>query len=136
VGAVHDCETAVTRHPGIHRRRTNGQRPYNQPTGASFEALIDVIPFGKLETPERAIAWPPDADVVMNVAAFSAVFENSLRVQVCPNSSPDRHEGRNVQDVRRLSETYTDAGNVNRLPVEEADDCELTSIPPWQEPFS
>jgi len=56
-----------------------------QPTGASFETIIDIIPFGKLETTERTIAWPPDADVVMNVATFSDVFENSLRLQVRPD---------------------------------------------------
>src|SRR5258708_33447288 len=99
---------------------------------------MDVSSFGKLETSERTIAWRPDAEVVMNVAAFSDVFENSLRVQVRPNlnipvaSLPglivlklfawlDRHEGRDVQDIRRLVETYTVAGNVNRLYEEEAD---------------
>jgi predicted nucleotidyltransferase len=82
----------------------------------SQRSLI-IIPFGKLETAERTIAWPPDADVVMNVAAFSDVFENSLRVQVCPDliipaaslhglivlklfAWLDRHEGRDVQDSR------------------------------------
>jgi predicted nucleotidyltransferase len=106
-----------------------------------LETIIDIIPFGKLETAERTIAWPPDADVVMNVAAFSDVFEKSLRVQVRPDliipvaSLPgfivlklfawlDRHEGRDVQDIRRLIETYTDAGNVNRLYEEEADELE------------
>jgi hypothetical protein len=68
----------------------------------------------------------PEADVVMNVAAFSDVFENSLHVQVRPDliirvaSLPglmvlklfawlDRHEGRDAQDIRRLIETYPDA---------------------------
>ena len=60
----------------------------------------------------------------------SDVFENSLRVQV-PGlivlklfAWLDRHEGRDVQDIRRLIETYTDAGNVNRLYEEEADELE------------
>jgi len=69
------------------------------------------------------------------------VFENSLRVQIRRDliipvaSLPglivlklfawlDRHEGRDVQDIRRLIETYTDAGNVNRLYEEEADELE------------
>jgi len=127
--------------PGFTDKGRNAQRLYYQPTGASFETIIDIIPFGKLETAERTIAWPPDADIVMNVAAFSDVFENSLRVQVRPDliipvaSLPglivlklfawlDRHEGRDVQDIRRLIETYTDAGNVNRLYEEEADELE------------
>src|ERR1700723_1352941 len=127
--------------PGFTDKGRNAQRLYCQPTGASFETIIDIIPFGKLETAERTIAWPPDADVVMNVGAFWDVFENSLSVQAPPNliipvaSLPglmvlklfawlDRHEGRDVQDIRRLIETYTDAGNVNRFYEEEADERE------------
>jgi predicted nucleotidyltransferase len=127
--------------PGFTDKGRNGQRLYYQPGGASFETFIDIIPFGKLETAERTIVWPPDADVVMNVAAFSDVFENSLRAQLRPGliipvaSLPglivlklfawlDRHEVRDVQDIRRLMETYTDAGNVNRLYEEEADELE------------
>lgn len=127
--------------PGFTDKGRNTQRLYYQPTGASFETIIDIIPFAKLETAERTIAWPPDADVVMNVAAFSDVFENSLCVQVRSDliipvaSLPglivlklfawlDRHEGRDVQDIRRLIETYTDAGNVNRLYEEESVELE------------
>jgi predicted nucleotidyltransferase len=127
--------------PGFADKGRNAQRLYYQPPSAAFETIIDIIPFGQLETAERTIAWPPDADVVMNVAAFSDVLENLLRVQVRPDliipvaSLPglivlklfawlDRHEGRDVQDIRRLIETYTDAGNVNRLYEEEADELE------------
>src|ERR1700712_106408 len=56
--------------PGFTDKGRNAQRLYYQPTGASFETIIDIIPFGKLETAERTIAWPPDADVVMNVRPF------------------------------------------------------------------
>jgi predicted nucleotidyltransferase len=125
--------------PGFTDRGRNAQRLHYQPTGASFDTSIDIIPFGKLETAERTIAWPPDADVVMNVAAFKDVLENSLRIQVRPDflipvaSLPglivlklfawlDRHEVRDVQDIRRLIETYTDAGNISRLYEEEADE--------------
>jgi predicted nucleotidyltransferase len=127
--------------PAFTDKGRNAQRLYYQPTGASFETIIDIIPFGKLETAERTIVWPPDADVVMSMAAFSDVFENSLRVQVRPGliipvaSLPglivlklfawlDRHEERDVQDIRRLIETYTDAGNVDRLYEEEDDELE------------
>jgi predicted nucleotidyltransferase len=127
--------------PGFTDKGRNAQRMYYKPTGAPFETIIDIIPFGKLEAADRTIAWPPDADVVMNVAAFPEVLENSLSIQVRPGliipvaSLPglivlklfawlDRHEGRDVQDIRRLIETYTDAGNVNRLYEEEADELE------------
>jgi predicted nucleotidyltransferase len=90
----------------------------------------------------------------MNVAAFSDVFENSLRVQARPDliipvaSLPglmvlklfawlDRHEERDVQDIRRLIETYTDTGNVNRLYEEEIVNWRgLASTLSWPELFS
>jgi predicted nucleotidyltransferase len=131
--------------PGFTDKGRSTQRLIYQPTGASFETIIDIIPFGKLETADRTIAWPPVADVVMNVAAFSDVFENSVNVQVCPGlfipvaSLPgltvlklfawlDRHEERDVQDIRRLMETYTDAGNVDRLYDEEGNELERVNF--------
>jgi predicted nucleotidyltransferase len=59
---------------GFVDRRGNLQRLYYEPPGTSFESVIDVIPFGKLESPDRTIAWPPSGDVVMNVAAFTDVL--------------------------------------------------------------
>jgi predicted nucleotidyltransferase len=131
--------------PGFIDKGRSAQRLHYQPTGASFETIIDIIPFGKLETADRIIAWPPDADVVMNVAAFSDVFESSVNVQVrldlfipvasLPGLSVlklfawlDRHEERDVQDIRRLMETYTDAGNVSRLYQEEGDELDRVSF--------
>jgi predicted nucleotidyltransferase len=125
--------------PGFTDKGRSGQRLYYQNAGARFETIVDIIPFGNLETAERTIAWPPDAHVVMNVAAFSDVFENSLRVQVHPHliisvaSLPgltilklfawlDRHEDRDVHDLRKLMETYTDAGNLDRLYDEESEE--------------
>ena len=110
----------------------------------SFETVIDIIPFGKLEAADRTIAWPADADVVTNVAAFSDVFTSLLVVEVeegllipVPSLAGlvvlklfawlDRQDGKDVQDIRRLLETYTDAGNVDRLYEEEAEELELAS---------
>jgi len=94
-----------------------------------------------LETVDRTIAWPPDADVVMNVVAFSDVFESSVIIEVSSDLSIpvtslpglivlklfawlDRHYERDVQDIRRLLETYTDAGNFDRLYEEETGELE------------
>jgi predicted nucleotidyltransferase len=127
--------------PGFTDKGRSGQRLYYQPEDAQFGTVVDIIPFGKLETAERKIAWPPDADVVMNVAAFSDVFENTLRVQLRPDlvipvaSLPglavlklfawlDRHEDRDVQDLRKLMEKYADVGNLDRLYEEEVEELE------------
>ena len=75
----------------------------------------------------------------MNIVAFSNAFENAIVVDVQPNLSVpvtslpglailklfawlDRHYDRDVQDIRKLIETYTDAGNVERLYEEENDE--------------
>src|SRR5271170_5700979 len=73
--------------PGFTDKGRNAQRLYYRPTGASFKTIIDIIPFGKLETAERTIAWPPDADVVMNVAAFS----ECIRELAARTGSPRPH---------------------------------------------
>jgi predicted nucleotidyltransferase len=131
--------------PGLTNKGRNTQRLYYQPTGVEFETIIDIIPFGKLETADRTIAWPPDADIVMNVAAFSDVFQTSVIVQVRPDllipvpslaglvalklfAWLDRNDGKDVQDIRRLLETYTDAGNADRLYEEEAEELALVGF--------
>ena len=42
--------------PGFTDKGRNAQRLYYQPAGGSFETIIDMIPFGKLETVEGTIA--------------------------------------------------------------------------------
>jgi predicted nucleotidyltransferase len=135
----------LLRVPGFTDKGRIRQRLYYQPTGVSFETIIDIIPFGKLEAADRTIAWPPDADVVMNVAAFTDVFTSLLVVEIeegllipVPSLAGlavlklfawlDRQDGKDVQDIRRLLETYTDAGNEDRLYEEEADELELVGF--------
>jgi len=94
---------------------------------------------------DRTKAWPPDADVVMNVAAFSDVFTSLLVVEVeegllipVPSLAGlvalklfawlDRRDGKDVQDIRRLLKTHTDAGNVDRLYEKEAEELELVGF--------
>jgi predicted nucleotidyltransferase len=119
----------------------NVQRVFFRETLDSHETVIDIIPFGGVEAKDRTIAWPPDADIVMNVAAFSEVFESSLTLSIAPDLTInvpslaglmllklfawlDRRDDRDVQDIRRLLETYADAGNEERLYDEIADELE------------
>ena len=123
--------------PGFIDKGRDKQRLFYQQAPAAPETTIDIIPFGKLEAGDRTIAWPPDAEVVMNVAAFSDVFKGALVVELEPTLQIpipslaglvilklfawlDRRDGRDVQDLRRLLETYTEAGNEDRL-YEEGD---------------
>lgn len=40
--------------------------------------LLDLIPFGAIETSDRAIGWPPDEAFVMSTLGFREVYEFSL----------------------------------------------------------
>lgn len=40
--------------------------------GAAETVIVDLIPFGDIETAERTIAWPPKGDTIMHVAGFVA----------------------------------------------------------------
>jgi predicted nucleotidyltransferase len=125
--------------PGFFDKKREIHRLHYTPAGAKIEIAIDMIPFGQVANSEQKIEWPPSADVVMNVAAFSDVFASSVEVQInAYHSIPvaslpgliilklfawfDRRDDRDVVDIRRLMESYADAGNLDRLYDEENDE--------------
>lgn len=127
---------------GFTTKGRNPQRLYYSLPHTQFDTIIDIIPFGNLEKADRTIAWPPDADIVVNVAAFSDVFGSSIVIEIEPGLSIpvpslaglvilklfawlDRRDAKDVQDIRKILETYTDAGNVDRLYDEEPNELEL-----------
>jgi predicted nucleotidyltransferase len=95
--------------------------------------IVDLIPFGGVETAERTIAWPPEEDIVMRVTGFSDGLESAVSVRLDQNliipvvSLPvllvlklfawrDRkHEMRDAPDICTLLRQYGDAGNEDRL---------------------
>jgi predicted nucleotidyltransferase len=95
--------------------------------------IVDLIPFGGVETAERTIAWPPEEDIVMRVTGFSDGLESAVAVRLDQNlvipvvSLPvllvlklfawtDRkHEKRDAPDIYTLLRQYGDAGNEDRL---------------------
>jgi predicted nucleotidyltransferase len=95
--------------------------------------IVDLIPFGGIETAERTIAWPPEEDIVMRVTGFSDGLESAGPVRLDQNliirvvSLPvllvlklfawrDRkHEMRDAPDIYTLLRQYGDAGNEDRL---------------------
>lgn len=99
--------------------------------------VVDLIPFGGLESADRTIAWPPDEDIVMRVAGFSDALESAIPVclekdfVILVVSLPmllvlklfawvDRkHEKRDAPDIYTLLRQYSDAGNEDRLYGEE-----------------
>lgn len=101
-------------------------------TGA--ELPVDLIPFRGVTTPDYMIEWPPNRDVVMNVAGFEEALESSVsllvedglsvRVASIPGLAVlklvawmDRRNitNKDATDLYRLIATYGDAGITDRL---------------------
>jgi predicted nucleotidyltransferase len=90
--------------------------------------VLDLIPFGGVETAERTIAWPPEQEVVMRVTGFSDGLESAVPLRLDQNlvipvvSLPvllvlklfawkDRkHEMRDAPDTCTVLRQYGDAG--------------------------
>jgi predicted nucleotidyltransferase len=101
--------------------------------------IVDLIPFGGVETADRTIAWPPEENIVMRVTGFSDGLESAVPVRLDQNliipvvSLPvllvlklfawkDRkHEMRDAPDLYTLLRQYGDAGNEDRLFGEDMD---------------
>lgn len=127
--------------PGFVDEHREAQRLHYTPPGSGVSIVVDIIPFGRLATAEQKIEWPPDADVVMNVAAFSDALASCVEIQVDATliipvvSLPgliilklfawlDRRDDRDVIDIQRLMETYADTGNTDRLYEQESEELE------------
>jgi predicted nucleotidyltransferase len=137
----HEVKQMLVATPGFVDRGRQVQRLYYKPPGFEVEAIVDIIPFGGLATNGQTIAWPPDQDVVMNVAAFQDVLAAAVAIQVAESRSIpvaslaglavlklsawlDRHDSRDAADIERLMETYADAGNADRLYESEGEELE------------
>lgn len=58
----------------------HGFREMDRPhrLGAPSGTPLDLIPFGAIETSDRAIGWPPDEAFVLSTVGFSEVYDFSL----------------------------------------------------------
>lgn len=50
--------------------------------GDTYGVQLDLVPFGPLEAPPGAIAWPPDGDIVMNVLGFQEAVDTAQEVDI------------------------------------------------------
>jgi predicted nucleotidyltransferase len=104
-----------------------------------FSIPVDLIPFRGVASANQMIAWPPDRDVVLNVAGFEEAWGSSLPVEVEDGftvrvaSVPglallkliawaDRgvQNNKDAADLYRLLATYSEAGNLDRLYDQES----------------
>jgi predicted nucleotidyltransferase len=96
---------------------------------------IDLVPFGKVESEDRTIAWPPRGDIVLDVFGFQEARATAIDV-VLPGPAlahlvtlpalallkivcwQDRHSKsprKDAQDLMLILSSYLDAGNTDRL---------------------
>lgn len=106
---------------------------YRSP-GRKHGIPLDLLPYGSIERADSTIAWPPDMDVVLNVAGFSEARRSAVLVEIAPafavsvTSLPslavlkliawrDRNlsSAKDASDFLLIARHYHDAGNVDRL---------------------
>ena len=63
-------------------KETTSQHRLLSPT----ETVVDIVPFGDVESEDASIAWPPKGDVIMNVLGFKEACDNAewVRIQEAP----------------------------------------------------
>lgn len=98
--------------------------------------MIDIIPFGGLESPEGSIAWPPQGEPTMSTIGFQNAFDSSEIVRIALDPPCDikvctpvglammkliawgqMYPGRrdDAKDIHYILTNYIDAGNEDRL---------------------
>jgi len=106
-------------------------------TGSSTP--VDLIPFGGVAS-AGSIAWPPNRDIVLNVAGFEEALDPSVLIEIEKGltarvastagltllkltawADRGRETNKDAADIYRLLTTYADAGNIDRLYDRELD---------------
>ncbi len=89
--------------------------------GAGVELPVDLIPFRGGSSSDYMIEWPPDRDIVLNVAGFEEAFASSLSLRVEEGfnirvaSIPGLALLKLVAWLDRRHSTSKDAADVQRL---------------------
>jgi len=103
--------------------------------------VVDLLPFGAIERPDRTIAWPPAEDVVMSTLGFVEVASTTIPTTLPGGVTVDvagpvgltllklvawsdrrlTRPGSDAYDLTILLRNYLDAGQEDRLYYEAAD---------------
>jgi predicted nucleotidyltransferase len=128
---IKDCLTSLSRFEEVAGA---AHRLICKPTNVSYKFLVDLIPFGGLESSKNTIAWPPDMRVMMNVTGFRDAHASAVSVEVEPGivisnaSIPGlvilkffawvdrgRKDSKDALDIVTLLRQYNEAGNQERV---------------------
>jgi predicted nucleotidyltransferase len=63
--------------PGVYKDSKQEQRLHFSDCG-----MVDLVPFGGVESDGNVIRWPPDGEFVMNVVGFQEAYDNAAQVLV------------------------------------------------------
>lgn len=129
--AIKDRLTSTS---GFEEVRGEAQRLICKPANVEHRFVVDLIPFGGLESSRNTIAWPPDMSIMMNVAGYRDVHASAVQVEVEPGivisiaSIPgiailklfawvDRGQEnpKDAIDLVTLLRQYNEAGNQDRV---------------------
>jgi predicted nucleotidyltransferase len=102
--------------------------------GSKFGLPLDIIPFEGVEKNDNTLTWPPELDVVMNIAGFGDAIRTATLVQVgeelaVPVASlpglallkifawidRGRETSKDALDLMLLMRKYAEAGNTDRI---------------------
>ncbi|WP_321785972.1 nucleotidyl transferase AbiEii/AbiGii toxin family protein [Paraburkholderia sp. J94] len=108
--------------------------------GDAFASQLDLVPFGALEAPPGAIAWPPGEDIVLTVLGFQEAVDTACSVHIGEGlvvpvvalpafallkliAWKERRARKNsdASDLLFILRSYVDAGNGERLFEHAAD---------------
>lgn len=109
-------------------------RLHFRPEGLEHQYKVDLIPFGRIETSPNTIAWPPDMEVMMNVAGFGDALAAAVSVEVSPGieiavaslpgiailklfawADRGQENPKDALDLVLLLRSYNEAGNASRI---------------------
>jgi predicted nucleotidyltransferase len=96
---------------------------------------VDLVPFGRVETADRRIAWPPHGEIVMDVFGFREALATAHRIMlpdkvqshvvslpalallkiVCWQDRHYQYPGKDAHDLSLIIRNYLAAGNEERL---------------------
>jgi predicted nucleotidyltransferase len=125
---------------GFRKSATKVHRLHYKHPNVELEVPVDLIPFGPIESEHGTIAWPPDKDMVMNVAGFDEALRSAVLISIQDDlvvsvaSLPGltilkllawydrrRLNSKDASDLYTLLSRYATAGNTDRLYDEELD---------------
>lgn len=111
---------------------------------AESRITLDLVPFGKIESPAGQVAFPPDGAFVMTTHGFGEAAKDSIEAQLANDltikvaslaglgllklvswSDRPQERTRDAQDVWFIIKNYLDAGNKERLFAEDSEHFDL-----------